>query len=246
MNRISVPLNPFKALTALLQHRIQPNPQVTRTMGVSPAVLGERSFARAHSEFQRARRCIQASKDLMKLRHDSKVSGQPAYTVGQRVWFSTQNLGIRHPSMRHKLLPKYWGPFKVLRLVGRLAVKLDFPEHLKIHRVVSVSLTKPYKSRVGAANEPVVIQGQQEWELEDILAHSIHSSRHKSTVEFRVLWKGPFEDSWHDPCDFANSQDVLRKYLYRLTASVRKKVVKLFDAQSLARLPSELQRLAQA
>ena len=215
-------------------------------MGTSAATLsGQRSFMKAKEEFHRARRCVTAAKAQMKERHDQSAGNLPHYREGDRVWFSIRNLGLRHPSMRHKLLPKYWGPFKILRLVGNNAVQLDLPEDLAIHPVVSVSLIKPYKPRAGAPPPPVVIAGALEWEVDAIVDHSVHTfeSRDKSPiVEFRTKWKGPYLDTWHEPCDFEHAQDALCKYLLtRLTRSERAKVLRCFDTASLARLPAQLQ-----
>jgi hypothetical protein len=54
----------------------------------------------------------------MKDRHDSKGVCAHLYAVGQMIWFNIKNIGLRHDSRRHKLLPKFWGPFKILELIG--------------------------------------------------------------------------------------------------------------------------------
>ncbi len=242
MNRISIPISPFESV---LQRRIIASPALASSMGTTAATLaGQRTFLQAREEFHRARRCVSAAKALMKDRHDQRIGNMPRYHERDLVWFSIRNLGLRHPSMRHKLLPKYWGPFTVLRLVGANAVELDLPQDMSIHPVVSTSLLKPYRPREGALPPPVVIRGALEWEVDAIVDHSIHVYKTGSkppVVEFRVKWTGPYLDTWHEPCDFENAQDALSKYLLtRLTRSERVRVLKCFDAQSLARLPAQL------
>ena len=141
-------------------------------------------------------------------------------------------------------MPKYWGPLKILDIVGKNTVRLDMPAQLsRVHPVVSTQLVKPYRQRAGGDVPPVVINAELEYEVDDILNYSIFKSRRKSErdiVEFRVKWKGPCEDSWHEPIDFEHCQDVLVAYLHRLTKPDRIKVLRAFDAQSFAWLPASV------
>jgi hypothetical protein len=154
---------------------------------------------------------------------------------------------LRHDSRRHKLLPKYWGPFRVIALIGRNDLRLDMPSQLQhIHPIVSVSLVKAFKSRLGDVLPPVSIDGALEYEVEDIVDYNIMTSRRRnvpSVVEFRVRWKGACDDSWHEPQDFEHSQDTLVSFLQKLTKSQRIKVLKTFDSESLSRLPLSLRSL---
>ena len=89
----------------------------------------------------------------------------------------------------------------------------------------------------------MVIRGQQEWEVQDIINHAISQHKGKTIVEFCVKWKGPFEDSWHEPSDLENSPDLLHSYLYKLNATERRKVARLIDRQLLSKLSPALQEL---
>jgi hypothetical protein len=62
-------------------------------------------------------------------------------------------------------------------------------------------------------------------------------------IEFQVQWKGAYDDSWHEPCDFEHSQDVLQAYLQHLTKPDLIRVLKCFDCNALSRLPSSMQNL---
>jgi hypothetical protein len=69
----------------------------------------------------------------------------------------------------------------------------------------------------------VVINGELEWELEAIINHNVVKSRspnRPSLVEFKVRWKGDFEDSWHELVDFENSMDSIESTSV-ITASSR-------------------------
>jgi hypothetical protein len=107
----------------------------------------------------------------MKDRHDNKGILPHLHSVGEFVWFNIRNIGLRHDSRRHKLLPKYWGPFKILELVGTNAVHLDMAAHLsQIHPVVSVQLVKPYHARDNKQSlPPIIINYEPEYEVESII-----------------------------------------------------------------------------
>jgi hypothetical protein len=74
---------------------------------------------------------------LQRPMHDSHLihvchSARPssiASTVksSSEVNFDAKILSIKQS---HKFLPKYWGPFNILELIGRNAVRLDMPAHL--------------------------------------------------------------------------------------------------------------------
>ena len=127
MNRVTVPANPFAVLR---DNQKQASSEQAGWMGTTTfSQQGARTYTQAHEEYQRVRRCVHAAESRMKERHDKQGVSNHLYAVGDLVWFNIKNIGLRHDSRRHKLLPKYWGPFKVLELVGRNAVRLDMPAH---------------------------------------------------------------------------------------------------------------------
>jgi hypothetical protein len=135
--------------------------------------------------------------------------------------------------MRHKLLSKYWGPFKVLELVGKNAVRVHLPANLThLHPVMSVVLIKPFWPQPNQPPPPVIIEGEEEWGVDDIIDFNVVRSQRRiipPIIEFQVRWKGAYDDSWHEACDFEHSQDV--------------RVLKCFDSASLSRLPSSMRNL---
>ncbi len=246
MNRVSLPLNPFDALV----RNAQPlSTELGAWMGASRVDAGRRTYAQAMEEFQRARRCVHHAKARMKELHDRHAGGAPLYEIGQWVWLSARNMSLRHPCMRRKLLPKYWGPFEIVALKGNNAVELALPAHMAIHPVVSVSQIKLYKQRAGAPPAAVVIDGEPEWEVDAIIDHRVitfNTLNKPPVVEFRAKWKGPYHDSWHEPDDFEHAADVLEAYLKSLAPRARAKAIRCFDAASLRRLKPDLRRLARS
>jgi hypothetical protein len=101
MNRITLPANPFDVL---LDKSQELSTEQAAWMGSS----GARTYAQAHENFQRARRCVQDAKSRMKNRHDGKGDSDQLYRIG--------DLGFRHDSRCHKLVPSSGDPLKSLML----------------------------------------------------------------------------------------------------------------------------------
>ena len=254
MNRITIPANPWEVL---VHNSRDCSTELSGWMGVSPlfadrlpmtAQDAQRTYVQANAEYQRARRCVELAKTRMKAIHDGKGVTSHFFVEGQLVWFNIKNVSLRHDSRRHKLLPKFWGPFKIIELVGNNAARLDLPAHLRsIHPVVSVQLLKPHFQRPGQPLPSAVVDSDLEFELERIVDFHLVSSRKRDVpgiVEFRVRWKGgSLEDTWHEPDAFENAQHVLQSYLQQLNKRDRKRVLKLFDAASLERLPLTLRQI---
>ena len=72
-----------------------------------------------------------------------------SFSVKEEVLLSTKNLKLKVVAANaRKLLPKFIGPFTVVRRINPVAYELEFPETMKIHNVFHVSLFRPYISSV--------------------------------------------------------------------------------------------------
>src|SRR5712675_327120 len=103
------------------------------------------------------------------------------FEIGQKVWLEGKN--IKRPYDSPKLSPKRYGPFKVVAKISSVAYKLQIPATWQVHDVFHASLLTPYKETVEHGKNflkppPDVIEGEEEWEVEQILAKR-HLSRGK-------------------------------------------------------------------
>ena len=81
--------------------------------------------------------------------------------------------GYRVPSITLKKLgQQYIGPFKVLSRVGRLAYRLELPDVMRIHDVISITYLEPATDPADDPYQrrrlpipPVVVDGDVEYEL---------------------------------------------------------------------------------
>jgi len=110
----------------------------------------------------------------MKKYADKRRSDVEEYKVGDLVMLSTKDLKYQMVGRRmDKLTERYVGPYKIKEIVLSNAVKLELPSTVRIHPVVNVSRIRRYVGQVeGQRKEqllPVIIEGEEEWEVERIL-----------------------------------------------------------------------------
>ena len=134
----------------------------------------------------------------------------PNYQVGDMVFLSSRNITVARPS--RKLSAKRLGPYPVEKIIGPNAVKLSLPHSMKIHPVFHVSLLEPKKNssipnRTNPPPPPEVVEGVEEYEVEEILDSRIY----RGALQYLVSWKGydPSENSWEPSSNLENSQDLV-------------------------------------
>ena len=118
--------------------------------------------------------------------------------VGSYVWLNRKNIKTTRPLA--KLDYKKYGPFEVIEEINENAFRLKLPLSLsKIHNVFHVSLLElvkndPFPQRKILPEPPIIIEGEDEYEVDEIL----DSRRFNRTLKYLVSWKGygPEDNTW--------------------------------------------------
>jgi len=105
---------------------------------------------------------------------DKKRSDIEEYKVGDLVMLSTKDLKYQIVGRRtEKLTERFVGLYKIKKVVSSNTVELELPITIKIHLVVNVSRIRRYVDQVEGQRKkqpaPVIIEGEEEWEVEKIL-----------------------------------------------------------------------------
>ncbi|GLB42887.1 putative retrotransposable element tf2 155 kda protein type 1-like [Lyophyllum shimeji] len=168
-------------------------------------------------QLQRARDEALAAHELarQKMMHHTTRNFKP-FQKGDKVWLEGKNLKIGYQS--RKLAPKREGPFVISEVMGPLTYRLQLPNQWRIHPVFHASLLTPYhENDTHGPNfllpPPDIIDGEEQYEVEAIVAHKKHGRGYK----FLVKWQGypSAENTWQSPADFERSQDMLQAYKRR-------------------------------
>ena len=143
----------------------------------------------------------------------------PAYVVGDLVWLDKDLFkdAIARQQKSKKLSARRFGPFKIMELIGKNAVRLELPNSVKIHPVVHVEHTVPHRVQpAGIAQEsqpkPAPVTGEDgdlEFEVGSILSHR----KRGRGFQFLTLMKGAprHEAAWQPTGDFVDRDGTVTK-----------------------------------
>ena len=133
---------------------------------------GAEKFIMKMKEIQEeAKTVLGKAQEEMKKYADRKRAEVDEYKVGDLVMLSTKDLKYQMVGRRtEKLTERFVDPYRIKKIISPNVVELELPSTVKIHLVVNVSKTQRY---VGGQRKgqpgPVVIKGEEEWEVERIL-----------------------------------------------------------------------------
>jgi len=138
------------------------------------------------------------------------------FAKGDKVWLEAKNLNLGYPN--RKLAPKREGPFTIIDVLSPITYRLALPSQWRIHPVFHAALLSPYKENDThgpnfIAPPPDIIDGEEEQEIEAIVAHRGSSSRRS----YYVKWKGfpSSENEWMTERQLGNAPDILSDYKSR-------------------------------
>ena len=148
----------------------------------------------------------------------NKSRREETYEVGDEVVLTTRHIPVSQ-HLPAKLRRRWVGPFKIAKVISPVAYGLDLPPAWRVHPVFHVSNLKRFKrskefEREDQPPPPVMVEGEEEYEVEAIL-------RHKGKGAWRlylVMWKGyPItEASWEPESHLRNAPLILEDYLRRV------------------------------
>ena len=137
------------------------------------------------------------------------------YRVGDIVLLSTKDLKYQMVGRRtEKLTERFVGPYKVKVIISTNTIELELPNSIKIHPVVNVSRVWKYTSQVEGQRkekpQPVVIEGEKEWEVEEIINKRWVRGREK----YLVWWKEytAEEDTWENKENLKNAMEAVDEF----------------------------------
>jgi len=164
----STKVSPFKA-------NYGQDPRMGFEMRRKGKYKGAEKFVMKMKEIQEeAKAALGKAQEVMKKYADRKRAEVDEYKVGDLVMLSTKDLKYQMAGRRtEKLTERFVGPYRIKKIVSSNAVELELPSTVKIHLVVNISRIQRYVGQVeGQRKEqpaPVVIEGEEEWEVERIL-----------------------------------------------------------------------------
>jgi len=169
-----------------------------------------------------AREALEQAQERQK-RYTNQHRHHIEFSVSDEVLLLAKNINTLvnwHCSIQ-KLVPKFIGLYKVAKVIPPMAYKLELPPSFKLHPVFHVSLLKQYNRQ---NNYPIpqpppleIINGQQEWEVEEIL----NKKTIRRKVFYLVKWKSyPLHEATWEPVEnLENCDDLRRKFKLMRTSN---------------------------
>ena len=162
-------------------------------------------------------------------RNANKRRQDVPFHEGDLVYVSSQNISFPK-GLARKLIPKFLGPYRILRDFGNSSFEVELPFHLKkrgIHNVYHASLLRihhPNDDRLFPGRLDTQVSGEDatddEWAVDHIKSHS----GTKSDAVFEVLWKSG-DTTWMPYYQITHLQ-ALTDYLHLLGVKTISKLPK--------------------
>jgi hypothetical protein len=141
------------------------------------------------------------------------------YKVGDKILLRATNITIPADSVRpaDKLRPQFLGPFTLLEQHSPVTFRVELPPFYKIHDVFHVDTFRPYLpspeslgTRVAAPPDTSLIDGEEEYEVDEILKYRFYRRQHQFLVSFKGY--GREADEWLPVSNLDNCMDMVTAF----------------------------------
>jgi len=146
---------------------------------------------RMRTVIEEAKSTICKVQDNMKRYYDRRRTPAPVFNPGDKVFLDASDIRTTRPLQ--KLSHRRLGLFVVERRIGPMAYRLKLPHWMKqLHPVFNVVKLTPAPDnpipgwKLIDHPPPIIIDGEPEWEVEEIL----DSRWHRKRFQYLVKWKG--------------------------------------------------------
>jgi len=160
-------------------------------------------MGRLRAERESARAALKAAQDRQ-AKYANRHRREYTFEVGDKVWLAASHLRLPRAALAgRKLLPRFYGPYAIKRVISDVAYELELPAHFRIHPVIHISHLKasadgsrqfPLRPEYVAPPPPEIgdEDGEEYFHVEAFRNHRRHGSRR----QFLVKWRGyPEEDN---------------------------------------------------
>ena len=173
--------------------------------------------------FDEARESLEKAARRMK-KYADQHRREMEFQIGDKVLLKLTPHILKKVSSKTRqrgLIPKFEGPFEVIKKVGEVAYMLKLPERLKLHPTFHVSFLKPYfedaePGRAQVKCAPPLVMKQIDKGVENIMNHrTMGASRKNRWTDCLIQWKDSLESeaTWERDVTLWQFEGAVQEYL---------------------------------